>query len=75
MPATGAEHWTILFPELALVAGAIVLLMLDVIKPGRRGAHLAVVTLLSLAASLGKDIQSRIEPRGACPAPLRCFTL
>jgi len=51
MPATGAEHWTILYPELALVVGAIVLLMLDVIKPGRRGAHLAVVTLLSLVAS------------------------
>src|SRR5438093_1474603 len=51
MPATGAEHWTILYPEMALVAGAIFLLMLDVIKPGRRGVHLAVVTLLSLAAS------------------------
>ena len=51
MPATGAEHWTILYPELALVAGAIVLLMLDVIKPGRRGTHLAVVTLVTLVAS------------------------
>jgi NADH-quinone oxidoreductase subunit N len=51
MPATGAEHWTILFPELALVGGAIVLLLLDVIRPGRRGAHLAVVTMLALAAS------------------------
>src|SRR5205807_1310787 len=51
MPPTGAEHWTILYPELALVAGAIVLLMLDVIKPGRRGPHLAFVTLVALAAS------------------------
>ena len=51
MPATGAEHWTILYPELALVIGAVVLLMLDVIKPGRRGVHLAVVTFATLVAS------------------------
>jgi NADH-quinone oxidoreductase subunit N len=51
VPATGAEHWTILLPELALVAGAIFLLVLDMIRPQQRGAHLAFVTLAALGAS------------------------
>ena len=51
MPATGAENWTILYPELALVAGAIALLMLDVIRPRQRGAHLAFVALLAIVVS------------------------
>jgi len=51
MPAQGAEHWTILYPELALVGGAIFLLVLDMIRPQRRGAHLAVVTLAALVVS------------------------
>lgn len=51
MPPTGAENWTILLPEIALVGGAIFLLLLDIISPGRRGAHLAFVTLAALGAA------------------------
>jgi len=39
VPATGAENWTILLPELALVAGAVLLLLLDVARPQQRGAR------------------------------------
>jgi NADH-quinone oxidoreductase subunit N len=51
VPSTGVEHWTILLPELALVGGAILLLLMDVVRPGQRGPHLAIVTFAALAAS------------------------
>ena len=39
----GAENWTTLLPELALVGGALVLLLLmDAAVPRQRGVHLAV---------------------------------
>lgn len=51
MPQFGAENWTILLPELALVGGAVLLLLLDMVRPGQRGAHLAAITFFTLAAA------------------------
>lgn len=48
---TGAENWTMLLPELALVVGALVLLLMDAAVPQQRGNHLAVVTFVFLAAA------------------------
>lgn len=45
------QHWTVLLPELALVSGAIFLLLLDAAKPSQRGPHLAFITLVALVAS------------------------
>lgn len=45
---TGAEHWTALSPEIALVGGALLLLLLDAARPHRRGVFFAVVTMLVL---------------------------
>jgi NADH-quinone oxidoreductase subunit N len=43
--------WTTLLPEVALVGGAILLLILDSIAPGQRGRHLAIIALLALGAA------------------------
>jgi len=45
------QNWTVLLPEVALVGGAIFLLLLDAAKPSQRGPHLAFITLASLIAS------------------------
>ena len=47
----GAENWTTLLPELALVGGAILLLLMDAASPGQRGRHLAIITLMALGAA------------------------
>ena len=44
----GAENWTTLLPELAMVGGAILLLLLDSARPQQRGPHLAVITFAAL---------------------------
>ncbi len=46
-----AAHWTVLLPEVALVGGALFLLLLDAASPSQRGVHLAIITLLSLGAA------------------------
>jgi NADH-quinone oxidoreductase subunit N len=46
-----AENWTILLPELALVGGAILLLLMDSAVPQQRGPHLAVITFAALAVA------------------------
>jgi NADH-quinone oxidoreductase subunit N len=48
---TAAQGWTVLLPELALVGGAIFLLLLDAARPQQRGPHLAVIALLAIAAA------------------------
>jgi NADH-quinone oxidoreductase subunit N len=47
----GAENWTMLLPELALVGGAVVLLLMDAAVPRQRGIHLAFVTFAALLVS------------------------
>ncbi len=47
----GIENWTVLLPELALVVGDILLIIIDSIRPGGRGPHLAFLTVAALAAS------------------------
>jgi NADH-quinone oxidoreductase subunit N len=49
MPEQAAANWTILLPEVALVGGALLLLLLDAASPRQRGAHLAAITFLTLA--------------------------
>jgi NADH-quinone oxidoreductase subunit N len=49
--ALGAENWTILLPEVALVGGAIFLLLLDSVRPRQRGPHLALITLVALVVA------------------------
>lgn len=51
MPDFGAENWTILLPELALVGGAVLLLLVDMVSPGRRGPHFAAITVFALAVA------------------------
>jgi NADH-quinone oxidoreductase subunit N len=46
-----AANWTVLLPEVALVGGALLLLLLDAAKPSQRGVHLAILTMLSLGAA------------------------
>lgn len=43
-----AANWTVLLPELALVGGALLLLVIDIVSPRRRGVHLAVITFAVL---------------------------
>jgi NADH-quinone oxidoreductase subunit N len=52
----GAENWTTLGPELALVGGAVLLLLLDALNPARRGPSLAILTLLALAAAAALSV-------------------
>lgn len=47
----GIENWTTLLPEVALVGGAIFLLLLDSAVPGQRGRHLAVIALAALGGA------------------------
>ncbi|MEX2394284.1 MAG: NADH-quinone oxidoreductase subunit N, partial [Actinomycetota bacterium] len=47
----GVESWTILLPELALVVGAVLLLLMDSAVPQQRGPHLAVITMGALAVA------------------------
>ncbi len=47
----GAENLTILLPEIALVATALMLLVLDALRPERRGAHFAFVTMVALGTA------------------------
>src|SRR5690349_93418 len=47
----GVESWTTLLPEMALVIGALVLLLMDAAVPRQRGPHLAVITFGALAIS------------------------
>lgn len=51
MPEQAAVNWTILLPEVALVAGALLLLLLDAASPRQRGGHLAAITFLALVAA------------------------
>ncbi len=46
-----AENWTVLLPELVLVSGAILLLLMDAAVPRQRGPHLQAITLLTLIFS------------------------
>jgi NADH-quinone oxidoreductase subunit N len=48
---TAAQGWTILLPELALVGGAVFLLLLDAASPRQRGPHLAVIAFIAIAAA------------------------
>src|SRR5687768_15472942 len=52
-----AENWTILLPELALVGGAILLLLMDSAVPQQRGPHLAVITFAALAIAAYFTVQ------------------
>lgn len=63
MPPFGAENWTILLPELVLVGGAVFLLLLDTVAPGRRGAYLAWITFLVLAAAAVVGYESWTGPQ------------
>jgi NADH-quinone oxidoreductase subunit N len=47
----GVESWTTLLPELALVGGAVLLLLMDAAVPRQRGPHLAVIALGVLVVS------------------------
>ncbi len=58
----GVESWTTLLPEMALVGGAIFLLLLDSAKPQQRGVHLAVIAFIAIAASAFFAIQQWSEP-------------
>jgi NADH-quinone oxidoreductase subunit N len=49
--ATGAEHWTALAPEMAIVGAALLLLLMDALRPRGRGARFAVITVLALGAA------------------------
>jgi NADH-quinone oxidoreductase subunit N len=44
-------NWTTLLPEMALVGGAIFLLLIDAAKPSQRGPHLAFITFVALVGS------------------------
>jgi NADH-quinone oxidoreductase subunit N len=48
---TGTESWTTLLPELVIVGGAVLLLIIDSITPQTRGPHLAFLSFLSLVAA------------------------
>lgn len=67
MPA--AENWTVLLPELVVVGGAILLLLIDSAVPNQRGPHLQAIALLTViaAAVLAFD-QWEAEPRVALGA-------
>ena len=59
----GVESWTTLLPEVALVGGALILLLMDAAVPRQRGPHLAVLTLVALgAAALLTAAQWSAEP-------------
>jgi NADH-quinone oxidoreductase subunit N len=53
----GVESWTTLLPEMALVVGALVLLLMDSAVPQQRGPHLATVTFVAIAAAVFLAIQ------------------
>lgn len=58
----GVENWTMLLPELALVGGAILLLLIDSAVPGQRGRHLAVITLVALGVAATLTARQWGEP-------------
>ncbi len=64
-----AENWTVLLPELVVVGGAILLLLMDAAVPRQRGPHLQLITIVTLvaAALVAKD-QWSAEPRAALGA-------
>ena len=47
----GAENWTMLLPEIALVVGRVVLLLMDAAVPRQRGVHLAFVRFAAILVS------------------------
>ncbi|MGH2760377.1 MAG: NADH-quinone oxidoreductase subunit N, partial [Actinomycetota bacterium] len=64
-----AENWTVLLPELVVVGGAILLLLLDAAVPRQRGPHLQLITLATLvAAGLVAQSQWSAEPKAALGA-------
>ena len=46
-----AENWTVLLPELVVVGGAILLLLMDAAVPRQRGPHLQAITFVTLIVS------------------------
>jgi NADH-quinone oxidoreductase subunit N len=61
-----AENWTVLLPELVLVGGAILLLLLDAAVPNQRGPHLQALAFITLIASAVVSFQQwGAEPRVA----------
>ncbi len=68
MPPTlpAADNWTVLLPELVLVGGAILLLLMDAAVPRQRGPHLQFIAFLTLAvAAVVSFGQWGAEPRTA----------
>jgi NADH-quinone oxidoreductase subunit N len=61
-----AENWTVLLPELVLVGGAILLLMLDAASPRQRGPHLQLIAFATLVVTAVVSLQQwGAEPRVA----------
>jgi NADH-quinone oxidoreductase subunit N len=58
----GAENWTMLLPELALVSGAVVLLLMDAAVPRQRGVHLAFVTFAAILVSAELTVTQWSKP-------------
>ena len=64
-----AENWTVLLPELVVVGGAILLLLMDAAVPNQRGPHLQAITVVTLiAAALVARSQWTAEPKAALGA-------
>jgi NADH-quinone oxidoreductase subunit N len=64
-----AENWTILLPELIIVGGAILLLLMDSAVPNQRGPHLQAITVVTLiAAAIVAQSQWSAEPKAALGA-------
>ncbi|HYZ92466.1 MAG TPA: NADH-quinone oxidoreductase subunit N [Actinomycetota bacterium] len=61
-----AENWTVLLPELVLVGGAILLLLVDAAVPNQRGPHLQATAFITLlAAAVVSFKQWGADPRVA----------
>jgi NADH-quinone oxidoreductase subunit N len=61
-----AENWTVLLPELVIVGGAILLLLMDAAVPRQRGPHLQAIAFVTLiVAGVVAYLQWGATPRVA----------